>query len=131
MYGFCRITDLGISYFNFSSKNCSSKVYTCLEKVVVLVTQSTAKLSLKFLDFSVILYDFSKLQVKHTKGEDTFCECPPGKFQKITDRPLVCTKLPGTIWGFAMWSKGARGGAAGRIPARPAAGVAGKVAGGV
>jgi hypothetical protein len=81
MYGFCRITDLGISYFNFSSKNCSSKVYTCLEKVVVLVTQSTAKLSLQFFDFSVILYDFSKLQVKHTKGEDTFCECPLENFK--------------------------------------------------
>jgi hypothetical protein len=29
MYGFCRITDLGKSHFNFSSKNYSSKVYTC------------------------------------------------------------------------------------------------------
>jgi hypothetical protein len=56
MYGLCRITDLGILLFNFSSKNYSSKVYTYLEKVVVLVTQSTAKLSLQFLDFSTILY---------------------------------------------------------------------------
>jgi hypothetical protein len=128
MYGFCRITDLGISHFNFSSKNCSSKVYTCFGKVVVLVTLRTTKLVLQFLNFSVILYDFSKLQVKHTKEEDTFCEWPPGKFQKITDMPLVCTKPPGTIWGFAMWSKGARGGAAGRIPARLAAGLAGEVA---
>jgi hypothetical protein len=40
----------------------------------------------------------------------------------------VCTTLPGKPWGFAMWSLGVEGGAAGQIPARPAAGVAGKVA---
>jgi hypothetical protein len=50
-----RITDLGILHFYFSSKNCSSKVYTNLKKVVDLVTLSTAKLSLLFLDFSMIL----------------------------------------------------------------------------
>jgi hypothetical protein len=50
--GFCRITDLGILLFNFSSKNYSSKVYTYLEKVVVLVTMSTTKLGFPFLDFS-------------------------------------------------------------------------------
>jgi hypothetical protein len=65
MYGFCRITDLGISPFNFSSKNYSSKVYICFEKVVVLVTQSTTKLGLQFLDFSLICYGFYKLQLKH------------------------------------------------------------------
>jgi hypothetical protein len=53
---------------------------------------------------------------------------PPRTFQKITGRPLVCTKLPGTIRGFAMWSKGQRGGAAGEIPARPTVGLAGEVA---
>jgi hypothetical protein len=37
---------------------------------------------------------------------------PPGTFQSITDMPLVCTKLPGTIWAFAMWSLGVEGGAA-------------------
>jgi hypothetical protein len=68
MYGFCRITDLGILHFNFSSKTCSSKVYTCLEKVVVIVTQSTTKLSLHFLEFSKILYRIYKLQLKHNKG---------------------------------------------------------------
>jgi hypothetical protein len=56
MYGFCRIKDLGISHFYFSSKNCSSKVYTYLEKVVVLVTLSTEIFSLLLLDFSMILY---------------------------------------------------------------------------
>jgi hypothetical protein len=71
MYGFCIIIDLGISHFNFSSKNCSSKVYTSFAENVDLVTQSTTKLVLQFLDFSVILYDVSKLQLKHTKGEET------------------------------------------------------------
>jgi hypothetical protein len=50
--GFCIITDLVILLFNFSSRNYSSKVYTYLEKVVVLVTLSTTKLALQFLDFS-------------------------------------------------------------------------------
>jgi hypothetical protein len=55
MYRFCRITDLVIFHFNFWSKNCISKVYTCFEKVVVLVTQSTTKWSLHFFGF---FYDF-------------------------------------------------------------------------
>jgi hypothetical protein len=59
--GFCRNTDLCILLFNFSSKNYSSKVYTYLEKVVVLVALSTEKLSLLFLDFSTIFNRFYKL----------------------------------------------------------------------
>jgi hypothetical protein len=80
MYGFCRITDLGILQFYFSSKNCSSKVYTCFAKVVVPVTQSTTKLRLHFLDFSTILYGFYKIQSKHTKGEDPICKQTLGTF---------------------------------------------------
>jgi hypothetical protein len=86
-YGFCRITDLGISYFNFPSKNCSSKVYTCFGKVVVLVTKSTTKLGLQFLQFSKTLYDFSKLQLKHIKGEDSILHKGPGNFLKFTTVP--------------------------------------------
>jgi hypothetical protein len=48
---FYRNTNLGILHFYFSSKKCSSKVYTYLQKVVVLVTLSTKKLGLLFLDF--------------------------------------------------------------------------------
>jgi hypothetical protein len=79
MYRFCRNTDLGISHFNFSSKNQSSKVYTCFGKVVVLVTQSATKLGLQFLDFSMILYNFSKLQLKHTKGVRFISRTDPWK----------------------------------------------------
>jgi hypothetical protein len=43
MYRFCRNIDLGILHFYFSSKNCSSKVYTSLEKVVDFVTLGTTK----------------------------------------------------------------------------------------
>jgi hypothetical protein len=68
MCGFCRIADLGILLFNFSSKNYSSKVYTYLEKVVVLLTQAAKKLSLPFLDFSMILYRFYKFQLTHKEG---------------------------------------------------------------
>jgi hypothetical protein len=47
MCRFCRNIDQEILHFYFSSKNCSSKVYTSLEKVVVLVTLSTTKLGLQ------------------------------------------------------------------------------------
>jgi hypothetical protein len=103
MCGFCRITDLGISHFNFSSKHESSKVYTCFGKVVVLVTQSTTKLGLQFLDFSMILYGFYKLQLKALKGvRIIFCTQGLGKIEKLTDWPSVCTKLLGSSCGFAM-----------------------------
>jgi hypothetical protein len=128
VHGFCKITDLGILHFNFSSNNCSSKVYTCFGKVVVLVTQSTTKLGFIFWIFLRFYIEFTSFCYNTQRGEDSFCEWPLGTFQKITNRLLVCTKLPGTIWGFAMWSKGARGGATGRIPAMPAAGLAGEVA---
>jgi hypothetical protein len=69
---FYRITDLGILHFYFSSKNCSSKVHTYLDKVVVLVILSTAKLSLLFLDFSMIFNRFYKVQPTHEKGIESF-----------------------------------------------------------
>jgi hypothetical protein len=80
MYGFCRITDLGILHFYFSSKDCISEVYTYLEKVVVLVTLSTANLSLLFLDFSTILNRFYKFQPIHSKGVRIFIHLGPWKF---------------------------------------------------
>jgi hypothetical protein len=53
--GFCRITDLGILHFYFSSKNYSLKVHTYLEEVVVLVTLSTIKIEFDIFGF---FYDF-------------------------------------------------------------------------
>jgi hypothetical protein len=67
MCRFCRNIDLGILHFYFSSKNCSSKVYTSLEKVVVLVSLSTIKLGLQIFDFSVICYGFYKVQLKYKR----------------------------------------------------------------
>jgi hypothetical protein len=128
MYGFCRVIDLGILHFYFSSKNCSSKVYTYLEKVVVLVTISTEKLSLLFLDFLQFLIGFTSFSRSIAKGKESFCDSPPGTFQNITDRSLVCTKLPGKPW-LCNVVQGGKGGAAGQIPARPAAGWPGKLLG--
>jgi hypothetical protein len=73
MCGFCRITDLDILLSYFSSKNYSSKVYTYVEKVVVLVTQSTTKFSLPFFNFSTILYRFYKFQPTHKEGVESLC----------------------------------------------------------
>jgi hypothetical protein len=81
VYGFCRNIDLGILLFNFSSKNYSSKVYTYLEKLVVLVTQSTTKLSLPILDFSTSLYRFHKFQPTHKEGVESLCTQAPGTFK--------------------------------------------------
>jgi hypothetical protein len=67
MYIFGYTADLSKRVFYFSCKNKSSKVYTFFAKVVGLVTQSTAKLGLKFLDFFVILYGFYKVQLKHIR----------------------------------------------------------------
>jgi hypothetical protein len=64
----CRITDLGILHFYFSSKNCGSKLYTTSEKVVVPVTLSTTKLGLQLLDVSTIFNQFYKLQLKLIRG---------------------------------------------------------------
>jgi hypothetical protein len=102
MHIFCRNIDLGMLDFYFSCKNCSTKVYTSLKKVVVLATLSTAKLSLQFLDFSVILYGFYKIKSRHTKGEDSFCNPTLGTFCGVTTRSLVRTKHPEITWSLTM-----------------------------
>jgi hypothetical protein len=89
MCGFCRITDLGILLFNFSSKHYSSKVYTYLKKVVVLVTQSTTKLSLPFLDFSMILYRFYKFQPTHKEWVESLCTQSPRIFKPSQLHPSL------------------------------------------
>jgi hypothetical protein len=48
MCGFGSTTDLGKIHFNFSFKNCSSKVYISFAKVVGFVTGSIEKLVLQF-----------------------------------------------------------------------------------
>jgi hypothetical protein len=95
MCRFCRNIDQEILHFYFSSKNCSSKVYTSLKKVVVLVTLGAKKLGLQFLDFSAICYGFYKFQPKHTKSKKSFCKGTPGKTELFTDLPLVYARAPG------------------------------------
>jgi hypothetical protein len=55
--------------FLFFKQNYNSNVYTHLEKVVVLVTVSTAKLGLLFLDFSTILQGAGLI---HKTGNNLF-----------------------------------------------------------
>jgi hypothetical protein len=50
----------------------------------------------------------------------------PWKFRTFTDLPSVCAQTPRKNQDLAMWSLGAWGGAVRRIPARPAAGLAGE-----
>jgi hypothetical protein len=109
MCGFCRITDLGILLFNFSSKQYSSKVYTYLEKVVVLATQSTTKLSLHFFDFSVILYRIYKLLLKHNKGEETFREWPPWNVSNDHRQALSLHQTPWNYLGLCNVVQGGKG----------------------
>jgi hypothetical protein len=56
----------------------------------------------------------------------TLCEQALGKIQGFVDIPLVCTNNPGKNSSQTMWSLGVWGGVVHRIPARPAAGLAGK-----
>jgi hypothetical protein len=48
-------------------------------------------LGLQFLKFSTILYDFSKLQLKHIKGQDSILHKGPGNFLKFTTLPSALT----------------------------------------
>jgi hypothetical protein len=128
MYGFCRITDLGISHFNFSSKHYSSKVYTYFEKVVVLVTHSTTTLGLQFLNFYVILYDFSKLQLKHTKGVRFISETDPWKVLGVQSYAPGSQLHPWKEVRVSNVVQGQGDGAAGRIPVTSPAALAGEVA---
>jgi hypothetical protein len=127
MYGFCRITDISKSHFNFSSKNCSSKVYTGFVKVVGLVIQSTKKIGFAII---VFFYNFiSNLQVTaktHKEVKNYFTSRPLESFT----RSQICPSFaPNTLEILGVlqcspWANG--GGAVGQIPARPAAGLAGK-----
>jgi hypothetical protein len=87
MYGFCGITDLGKTHFNFSSKNYSSKVYTSFAENVVLVTQSTTDLGSQFLDCSTILYGFYNLQANHKGRERIFLYTGPWNYWIFTKYP--------------------------------------------
>jgi hypothetical protein len=93
--GFCRNTNLSILHSYFSGKNYSSKVYTPLEKVVVLGIQSTEKLSLLFLDFSMIFNRFYKFQLKHIKGENLFTPSPLEVFKSSQPYPRFPSPEPG------------------------------------
>jgi hypothetical protein len=46
---------------------------------------------LQFLKFSTILYDFSKLQLKHIKGQDSILHKGPRNFLKFTTLPSALT----------------------------------------
>jgi hypothetical protein len=91
-------------------------------------------LGLQFLDFSTILYGFYKLQAKHKGRERIILRVASWKDQEVHNYALDLHK---TSWKFlgpcnvALGPKGRRGrpdsGAASRIPARPAAGMAGEV----
>jgi hypothetical protein len=78
MYSFFRTTDLSKMVFYFLCNHWSSKVYTCFVKIVVLVTKSTTKLVLQFLDFSAILDGFYKIRHKGSKSDFWFYEQVPG-----------------------------------------------------
>jgi hypothetical protein len=109
MYGFCRNTDLGISHFNFSSKNSSSKVYTCFAKVVAIVTQSTAKLALQFLEFATILSRIYKLRLKTLKGVRIILRRNPWKVLNDHRQALILHQIPWNYLGSYNVAHGAWG----------------------
>jgi hypothetical protein len=78
----------------FSNKNYNSKAYTYLEKVVVLVTLSTTKLSLLFLDFSTILIDFTRCWTQTQNREESFYTADPRTFKIFTIMPSALPPGP-------------------------------------
>jgi hypothetical protein len=62
----------------------------------------------------VILYDFSKSQLKHTKEGESFYEWPPGKIRRFTTMPSLCAQTPKKKTCEAIGSLWLRGGAAAR-----------------
>jgi hypothetical protein len=60
-----------------------------VEKFVVLVIQSTTKLSLPFLDFSTILHRFYKFQLTHKEGVESLCTQAPGIFKPSQHYPSL------------------------------------------
>jgi hypothetical protein len=92
--GFCRNTNLSILLFYFSSKNYNSKVYTYLEKVVVLVTLRTSKLILIFLDFLRFLIDFTRRWTQTQNREESFYAADPRTFKIFTRIPSALPPGP-------------------------------------
>jgi hypothetical protein len=91
----------------FSNKNYNSKAYTYLEKVVVLVTLSTTKLSLLFLDFSTILIDFTRCWTQTQNREESFYTADPITFKIFTIMPSALplgptaeASSPAERWGM-------------------------------
>jgi hypothetical protein len=48
----------------FSCKNYQETLWTCFTKVVLFFTRNPTNLGLHFSDFSMILYEFYKIQPK-------------------------------------------------------------------
>jgi hypothetical protein len=80
--------------FYFSCKNKSSKVYTSFAEIVVLVTQSTAKLGLQFLDFSTNWYWIYKSLDSRAKLGRIFLCLGPWNFWNFKNIPLHLTPRP-------------------------------------
>jgi hypothetical protein len=87
--------------FYFSCKNKSPKVYTSFAEIVVLVTQSTTKLGLQFLDFSMNWYwIYKSLDSRAKLGRIFLCLGPWNIPLHLTPRPSGtnplhnCTPLP-------------------------------------
>jgi hypothetical protein len=98
IYGFGSTTDLEKRDSYFSCKNWSPKVCTSFVKVVVLVTQSTAKLVLQFVDFLMILYGFYKTSTKRWKLKNLFLFWPLESFKFHTNTLPSSRKTPRGFW---------------------------------
>jgi hypothetical protein len=94
MYGFGYTTDLGKRVFYFSFINKSSKVYTFFVEIVVLVTQSIAKLVLQFLDFPTIWYWIYNSLNQKVKAGRIYLHSGPWNFWNLRDKPSTFAHSP-------------------------------------
>jgi hypothetical protein len=70
--------------------------------------------------------EFTSCRYNTQRGENSFCERPPGKTELFTDMPLICAQPPRNTLDLAMWPSGLGGGAAKENPAASPAVLAGE-----
>jgi hypothetical protein len=64
----------------FSCKNYHEKLWSCFTKVVLFFTSNPTKLGLHFSDFSMMFYEFYKIQQNGNTIEETDLRGGPWKF---------------------------------------------------
>jgi hypothetical protein len=123
IYRFWDIADLGFWHFYFSCENYQELAQARITKVVGFFNTNPTRLVLQFSEFSTIIYGFYKIPQNSNTIWESLLHRVPGKFQILTNTPLVYENLPERMgspqlgpspWPVAVMAKIRRGGSGGR-----------------